>query len=108
MLLHSWDLGFGLAISRFCELYLDITSIRVRTRLYIVMAVLSRRRLLLHVYFLGNYKLNDKEEKKLTIADFERAVKGILLSIPGRKAKYENRKPTKEESEKKLRIDVVQ
>ena len=65
------------------------------------------RRVNIHIENKENNKLNDKEEKKLTIADFERAVKGILLSTPVRKVKYENRKPTKEELEKKLRIDVV-
>ena len=65
------------------------------------------RRVNIYIENKENNKLNGKEEKNLTIADFERTVKGILLSTPGRKVKYENRRPTKEESEKKLRIDVV-
>ena len=65
------------------------------------------RRVKIHIENKEYYKLNDKEEKKLTRPEFERAVKEILLSTPGRRVKYENRKPAKEELEKKLRIDVV-
>ena len=43
-------------------------------------------------------------KNKITMKEFEDAIKGVLFAKPDKRAEYENRKPTKKELEKKWRL----
>ena len=43
--------------------------------------------------------------KKITLKQFEDAIKGVLLAKPAKRAKYENRKPTSKELNQKWKLE---
>ena len=43
--------------------------------------------------------------KKITLKQFEDAIKGVLLTKPKKRAEYENRKPTSKEQNQRWRLE---
>ena len=48
--------------------------------------------------------LNPDDYEPITMEEFEDAIKGVLFKPVKKRAKYENRKPTKEELNKKWKL----